>query len=354
MFTSKNNLEIRTLTPKSPLHMPVDRARLWYIVPQGARNMLAETARGERGRQKLEEQGFSIVSLVRLCSLVSESVIRYYKPDSGETRLTTASVRKRFESAFDCTFTVPTLVWMGEDGDAGAVTLFEFHGRIPERKFADRILSSLPQPRTWHSAPDDFPIGGCTDRSIRFSKTAPACPPREPPEDEVIESIIIALRWKNEAELARLGLDEAAIRFLAGGRRDTLSRLRITRSARIVLEDFGGREIKLEGKSKALYFLYLRHPEGLGIKDLADHRDELLDLYMSVSGRSDLQAMRQTIAVLCDPYGNDANVCMSRIKRAFVEAVSDSIAKAYYVDGVKGGVRKVSLDRAMVIWETVR
>lgn len=110
----------------------------------------------------------------------------------------------------------------------------------------------------------------------------------------------------------------------------------------------------MDDKTKALYFLYLRHPEGLCIKDLPSHIEELLDLYQSVSGRDDKDAMRKTVENLADPFQNNANISLSRIKRAFVEAFNDNLAKAYYVDGERGGVRSIAIDRRLVTWETIR
>ena len=43
--------------------------------------------------------------------------------------------------------------------------------------------------------------------------------------------------------------------------------------------------VKLPNISKALYFLYLRHPEGLRFKDISGHKDELLHLYGGITGR---------------------------------------------------------------------
>jgi len=130
-----------------------------------------------------------------------------------------------------------------------------------------------------------------------------------------------------------------------------LSRLRIMRSGRLFLTDYDGVEVKMPNIAKALYFLYLRHPEGLRYKDVADHREELLQLYGGISGRDDPEEIGRSIDLLADPFGNALNVNASRIKAAFRNVVSDRIARFYYLEGAAGEVKKVPLDRDLVIWE---
>ena len=130
-----------------------------------------------------------------------------------------------------------------------------------------------------------------------------------------------------------------------------LSRLRIMRSGRLFLTDYDGVEVKMPNIAKALYFLYLRHPEGLRYKDVADHRDELLELYGGITGRDDPAEIARSIDLLADPFGNALNVNASRIKAAFRNVVSDRIARFYYLEGAAGEVKKVPLDRDLVIWE---
>lgn len=130
-----------------------------------------------------------------------------------------------------------------------------------------------------------------------------------------------------------------------------LSPLHILRSGRLCLTDYGGAEVKMPNIAKALYFLYLRHPEGLRYKDVADHREELLQLYGGITGRDDPAEIGRSIDLLVDPFGNALNVNASRIKTAFRNVVSDRIARFYYLEGAAGEVKKVPLDRDLVIWE---
>lgn len=103
--------------------------------------------------------------------------------------------------------------------------------------------------------------------------------------------------------------------------------------------------------AKALFFLYLRHPEGLRFKDIANHKEELVRIYSSITGRDEPEEIEKSIDLLVDPFVNALNVNTSRIKTAFRNTVSDRIARFYYINGAAGDVKKVPLDRDLVIWE---
>lgn len=126
------------------------------------------------------------------------------------------------------------------------------------------------------------------------------------------------------------------------------SKLVITDDFRLLLPAYGNREIKMPKLSKTLYFLYLRHKEGLRFKELCDHKDELYDLYRTVSPREDMREMEQSVERLVDSTGNSININCSRIKNAFVSQFDDSIAKQYYIDGQRGEPKFIALDRSLV------
>ena len=58
-----------------------------------------------------------------------------------------------------------------------------------------------------------------------------------------------------------------------------LSRMVITKDYRILLPDYNNMEIKMEPLVKAVYLLFLRHPEGIAFKELPDYREELTKIY---------------------------------------------------------------------------
>lgn len=132
---------------------------------------------------------------------------------------------------------------------------------------------------------------------------------------------------------------------------DRLSRLVITKDYRIVLPDYQNMEIKMEPIVKAVYLLFLNHPEGITFKSLPGYREELADIYTKLrpTGMSD-RAM-QSIEDVTNPLLNSINEKCARIRGAFVGEFDDYMAKYYYIDGKRGEVKKIALPHDLVIWE---
>ncbi len=130
-----------------------------------------------------------------------------------------------------------------------------------------------------------------------------------------------------------------------------LSRMVITADWRIVLPDYNGMEIKMEPLVKAVYLLFLKHPEGISFKDLPDHRRELTDIYKKLRPQGLTERARQSIADVTDPLQNSINEKCARIRGAFLGQFDDYMARNYYVDGPRGGEKKITLPREMVKWE---
>lgn len=90
-----------------------------------------------------------------------------------------------------------------------------------------------------------------------------------------------------------------------------------------------GKRIELFPVHKALYILFLKHPEGIEFKYLSDHVDELLEIYQSINKRELTASARETIERLVDPLNNSINEKCARIKAAFAEHV-DQYQLQYY------------------------
>ena len=100
-----------------------------------------------------------------------------------------------------------------------------------------------------------------------------------------------------------------------------LSRLVITADYRFLLVDYHV-EVELQPVHKAVYLLFLAHPEGLEFKRLADYREELKSYYMQTAKLLDKE--------LVDPLDNAINEKCSRIKKAFLELM-DEYRASYYI-----------------------
>ena len=105
--------------------------------------------------------------------------------------------------------------------------------------------------------------------------------------------------------------------------RATLSPLVITEDYRFLLPDYGNREVQLSPIHKALYLLFLNHPEGIEFKNLVDHREELFALYRKIGNRIDPDKITETVNRLTNPLDNAINEKCSRIKAAFSDLMDE-------------------------------
>lgn len=130
-----------------------------------------------------------------------------------------------------------------------------------------------------------------------------------------------------------------------------LSRMVITKDYRIVLPDYNDMEIKMEPLVKAVYLLFLRHPEGIMFKCLPDHREELARIYSELKSAGLTDKALQSIEDVTNPMLNSINEKCARIRSAFVGQFDDYMARQYYIDGLRGEPKKIELPRNLVIWE---
>lgn len=132
---------------------------------------------------------------------------------------------------------------------------------------------------------------------------------------------------------------------------DRLSRLVITKDYRLFLPDYNNLEIKMEPLAKAVYLLFLNHPEGILFKRLPEFREEVAHYYNKLRATGLTDKAIQSIEDVTNPLLNSINEKCARIRGAFVGQFDDHLARHYYIDGLRGEVKKISLPRELVIWE---
>lgn len=132
---------------------------------------------------------------------------------------------------------------------------------------------------------------------------------------------------------------------------DRLSRLVITKDYRILLPDYNNMEIKMEPLVKSVYLLFLKHPEGIMFKCLPEYREELAQIYNRIRPCGLTERALQSIEDVTNPLLNSINEKCARIRGAFVGQFDDQMARHYYIDGLRGDVKKIDLPRDLVFWE---
>ena len=115
--------------------------------------------------------------------------------------------------------------------------------------------------------------------------------------------------------------------------RAKLSRLLITKDYRFILVDYQNREVELQPVHKAVYLLFLAHPEGIEFKRLADYREELTRYYMATAKLMDREKIMEGVDHLVNPLDNAINEKCSRIKKVFLDMMDEYTASYYIISG---------------------
>lgn len=134
-------------------------------------------------------------------------------------------------------------------------------------------------------------------------------------------------------------------------KQEPLSKMVITPDYRIFLPDYNNIEIEMGALPKAVYFLFLRYPEGIVYKHMQDHYTELKNIYKQLRPNTDEARLNLTITKVVNPFGNALNENMARIKKAFFEKFDEHLAKNYIISGEQGFQYSISIDRNLIIWE---
>jgi hypothetical protein len=132
-----------------------------------------------------------------------------------------------------------------------------------------------------------------------------------------------------------------------------LSRMEIRGlSKTIYLTDLGDLQINLNPKERALYLLYLNHPEGIQRSYLIDYKDELRSYYAQISNQATNELIDIAINRLVDVRDNNMNEVMARIRSKFKNAVGEEQAKDYSITFTPEGTHKILLNRELVgFWD---
>ena len=122
--------------------------------------------------------------------------------------------------------------------------------------------------------------------------------------------------------------------------------VRITAGLRIFI---GGQELRIRPMAKTVLLLFLRHPEGITLKQLADYRDELSGYYRRLSRRENPEAVERSIGRILDIFSNEVNVNISRVNAAVRALVPDP--QPYRICGKAGAPMGIGLHPVQILWE---
>lgn len=99
---------------------------------------------------------------------------------------------------------------------------------------------------------------------------------------------------------------------------------------------------------KAVFLLFVKHPEGIPFKQLSNYYPELLDIYKQVSNRVIEKNIQNSIRDITDPTKNSINEKCTRIREAFLSKFDYAYAHHYYITGKRGEPKKITLPQELI------
>ena len=107
----------------------------------------------------------------------------------------------------------------------------------------------------------------------------------------------------------------------------------------------------MSAQNKAMFFLFLNHPEGIVLQHLEDYHNELINYYRQTKKGPLTSKQEESIRKL-ETYGNNQiHVIITRIREAFCSKFDERLAHNYFISGEKGEPYRISLSPEYVKWE---
>ena len=132
---------------------------------------------------------------------------------------------------------------------------------------------------------------------------------------------------------------------------DEGERILVTKDFRILLPDRFDTEVRMRPLVKTVFLLFLRHPEGIRYGNLREYRDELLDLYRSITRRTSGPEMERSIDRLIDLKDNSIHEKAANLAATLARYFRPEQLPAYTLTGKAGAPKRIRLDRKLVTWE---
>ena len=125
---------------------------------------------------------------------------------------------------------------------------------------------------------------------------------------------------------------------------DQVSPLVVNQDMDIVLPYYNEIVVEMPAMCKAIYILFLLHPQGIVLKQFGDLRGELEQVYGIVMPNRNEALARESIDNLCSPLSNTLNEYIAKIKRSFRRYVlNDRLLQQYVIAGHRGQPYRVTL-----------
>lgn len=175
---------------------------------------------------------------------------------------------------------------------------------------------------------------------------------REPAEDysgllEGMEAAeLLALLEKVQERLKSFGIEANTIIESAEP-----VKLFIDRRYKIRMGAANGPVLQLRPLVKALFILFLKHPEGIILKQREVFRQELEEIYSIISPDTLVEDVKSRIDRLVNLQDNSFSEKASVLNARLEEVLPKGTADQYKIHGYNGHPRRIPLNPLMVEWE---
>lgn len=154
---------------------------------------------------------------------------------------------------------------------------------------------------------------------------------------------------KNIPEEERICLEtDILAQAIYDKRSKEISPIHIDNRFNILLPLYPQIKIKLDPLPKSLYILFLRHPEGIYLKEIGTYLDELKTIYSAVSGRQNPTVITRMLKNLTDPTENTLHKNLTIIRKCFMDRLNYETAKNYFPAYGRKEAHYIPLDKEFI------
>lgn len=112
-----------------------------------------------------------------------------------------------------------------------------------------------------------------------------------------------------------------------------------------------GMEVPFRPLVKALFILFLKHPEGILLKERDQYTQELEDIYAVIAPNVDAEDRRNRIHRMVSLQDNSFSEKASVLNATLGRLLPPQTAHHYKIQGYNGHPRRIPLSRVLVEWE---
>lgn len=112
-----------------------------------------------------------------------------------------------------------------------------------------------------------------------------------------------------------------------------------------------GPVLNLRPLVKTLFILFLRHPEGILLKQRAAYRKEMEEIYSVITPNTDREYVRTRVGRLVDLQDNSFSEKASVLNARLDALLPEGRAGDYKIHGYNGQPRRISVSPLLVHWE---